>query len=474
MGLYPVRVRGIYATALSVLFHERGFLISDASSVLRERLSASRLVTVDAPPAVTVKSLEDSPDEVLVIGYPWEAGEAAEAALLEAVGHAAVRRGRLGLYTVVDAVSLGDCRLRLPGGMEGRLDSPECPREGEALRATVAREALEPGSEPLLRPGVRVIGEYLMLHTPGSGFSFSEHIPAEARVDLVAATAGVSPDRFHIHFRSAARSASPESVRAEAARLAGEAEALLAEPPAREPRVVRRGEYISIVYLPRPAKEVLDELRARVYPTVRGHHSLKAGGRQESMLVDYAEEALRLGACTREAGLAAEEFIAGQLRGRRVTIDHRHPDGSRARLGPFRVESVARLGEGVALTLTRTFTRPGVLDGLNVEKRPGDWSRTRLSTVEWSVVHEYYSSNGRLLGVYANINTPPELSLSGVRYLDLYIDVVMKPGGEPEVVDAEELDKAREEGLVTEALYRRALEEARRLQARLPEMYRQP
>ena len=34
MGLYTVRVRGIYATALSVLYHSRGFLIADASEVL--------------------------------------------------------------------------------------------------------------------------------------------------------------------------------------------------------------------------------------------------------------------------------------------------------------------------------------------------------------------------------------------------------------------------------------------------------
>ena len=428
-------------------------------------------MAVEAPPAVTVKSLDDSPDEVLVIGYPWEAGVEAERILLDEVGYASVRRGRLGLYTVVDALSLGGCRLRLPGGIEGRLDSSECPPEGEAVRATVAREALEPGSQPLLRPGVRVVGKYLMLHLPGSGFSFSEHIPPERRVDLVAATAGVDSKRYHIHFRSAARTAPLESVRSEASRLAEEAEALLSERPSGEPRVVRRGEYISIVYLPRPAKVLLDELRARLHPTIRLHHTLKAGGRTESLLVDYAEEALRLGACSGDAGRAAEAFIARSLQGKRIHVDHRRPDGSRLRLGPFTVAGVSSTSEGVSMVLERRFTRPGVLDGLGVEKRPGDVSRTIVSTSEWHVIHEYWSQEGRLLGVYANINTPPEISLAGIRYLDLYIDVVMRPGEEPEVIDAEELDKAWEEGLVTEKLYRRAVEEAEKLRRALPGMY---
>jgi Ribonuclease G/E len=471
LGLYTVRVRGIYATALSVLYHSRGFLIADASEVLRERLAASGVVAVNAPPTVTVKSLEDSPDEVLIIGYPWEAGVEAERALLEGVGYASVRRGRLGLYTVVDAISLGGCRLRLPGGLEGKLDSGECPPEGEAVRATVAREALEPGSEPLLKPGVRVVGEYIMLQLPGSGFSFSEHIPPERRVDLVTATAGIDSKIYHIHFRSASRTAPLENVRSEAARLAEEAEALLSERPSGEPRVVRRGEYISIVYLPRPAKEELDKLRAQIYPTITLHHTLKAGGRIESLLVDYAEEALKAGACRVEAGAAAEAFIAKSLRGRRIHVDHRRPDGSRLRLGPFTVAGVADSRRGVALTLERRFTRPGILDGLNVEKRPGDRATTRISTSEWHIIHEYWSQEGRLLGVYANVNTPPEISLAGIRYLDLYVDVVMRPGEDPRVIDMEELDKAYKEGIVTEILYKRAIDEAEKLAKALPGMY---
>lgn len=471
MPLYSVRVRGIYATALAVLLHKRGFLLSDLSDVLKRRLAGVAL-PAGAAPDVTVKSLDDRPDELLIIGYPWESGVEVERAILDTVGYAAIRRGRLGLYTVVDAISLGGCRARLPEGLEGQLESGPCPPEGEPFRATVSREALEPGSIIRLRHGVRVIGKYLMLHAPGSGVSFSEHIRSDdVRAELLSALQGrVDASKYHIHFRSASREAKPEEVAAEASRLLESAEGLLSEKPGGEPRIVSRGEYISILHLPRPAKEVLDQLRAEVVPTIRFHHSLKASGREESKLVDFAEGALARGACGDAISEATLGFIAGELRGR-VHIDHYRPDGRRYRLGPFRVESVSPGEEGVRITLSRTFTSRGILDGLGVEKNPGDRATTTVDTTQWHVIHEYIARDGRLLGVYANVNTPPEIGLQGIRYLDLYVDVILRPGEEPEIIDEEELEKAYNEGQVSEQLYRRALDEARRLAGRLKSMY---
>ncbi len=461
MPLYAVRVRGIYATALAVLFRERGFLLADLSDVLRSRLDfpeASRA------PDVTVKSLEDSPDELLVIGYPWEAGVEAEKAIIESVGYASIVRGKLGLYTVVDAVSLGGCRVKLPGGLEGRLDSRECPAEGEVVRATVVREAVEPGGEVVLRREVRLVGPHVMVSAPGRGVSFSEHIRGEeVRTSLLAAIFGrVDTNTVHVHFRSAARMSDPESVAAEALELARRALQLYRQGPGSGEVIVERGEYISIIYLPRPAKEVMDALRAKVYPTVEAHHTIKAGGRDESQLVDFLEETLKEGSCTPASGKAVEAFIAKRLQGRRVTVDHRRPDRSTIRLGPFTVSNVTVEKGVISLTLERTFTSPGILDGLKVEKRPGDKAVTRLSTGSWITIHEYLTPEGRPLGYYANINTPPEVSSKGVRYLDLYVDVVKRPGEDPEVIDMDELEKAYNEGIVSEKLYKKAVEEAKR------------
>jgi len=47
----------------------------------------------------------------------------------------------------------------------------------------------------------------------------------------------------------------------------------------------------------------------------------------------------------------------------------------------------------------------------------------------------------------------------------------MKPGEDPEIIDAEYLDKAREEGLITDKLYKKALDEANKLIGMLKSIY---
>ncbi|MCE4602435.1 MAG: DUF402 domain-containing protein [Desulfurococcales archaeon] len=459
--MYRVRVRGIYATALSMILYKRGFILADASEVLKSRV---RVPTSDAAPHVTVKSLEENPDEVLILGSPWEAGVWVEEAIAGEVGYYYSRRGRYGIYTVVDAESLGGCRVLLPGGVEARLQAERCPGEGERVRVTIVKEALGRGEEVKARPGASIVGEYVIVSSPGSGISFSEHIRSgELRADLtVKALERIDTRRVHVRFRSSARSGDLEAVIREAVDLAGKVLELASSTPGK-PGIVRRGEYISILGLPLPAKERLDGARREVYPTIDMHHSLKAGGDRESMIVDYTEEAVRSGSCTVEAGLDAVYFIASRMGQRgRIYISHMLPHGGALRIGPFTMESVSRSGRCVRLRLSRVFRSPGVLDGLGVEKRPGDKGLTDVDTCSWMTLHTYIDHAGRLLGYYANINTPAEVSLSGIRYTDLYIDVVKKPGEGPRIIDRDHLEEAYASGLISRSLYEEALAWANR------------
>ncbi len=464
--MYRVRVRGIYATALSLILYRRGFILADASEVLKSRV---RVPTSDAAPHVTVKSLEDSPDEVLILGSPWEAGVGVEEAIAREVGYYYSRRGRYGLYTVIDAESLGGCRVLLPGGVEARLQADDCPGPGERIRVTIVKEALGRGEEVKARPGVSIVGEYVIVSAPGSGVSFSEHIRSgELRAELtVRALERIDTGRVHIRFRSSARSGDLEAVIREAEELAGEALELANTSPG-EPGIVRRGEYISILGLPLPAKERLDRARREVYPTIDMHHTLKAGGDRESMIVDYAEEATRTESCTKEAGIDAVYFIASRMGQKgRLYIKHILPHGGHLRIGPFNLESVSRAGRCIKIRLSRVFRSPGVLDGLGVEKRPGDRGVTEVDTCSWITLHTYIDQAGRVLGYYANINTPAEVSLSGVRYTDLYIDVAKKPGEEARVLDRDQLEEAHRAGLISSSLYEEALAWAERAANRL-------
>jgi len=469
--VYLVRVRGIYATALAALFSRRGFLLADLSRVLQDRL---RLPTSDAPPHVTVKSGEERLEDLVVVGYPWEAGVEAEKAIIEEALHVSAARAKLGVHTVVDAVGVGGCYAEGPLGVRMRVVEGDCPGEGERVRLSIVREALEPGEEVQARRGVDLVGLRVVVRVPGSGVSFSKHIREERRLELLSEVQKVA-DRLrgvHVRFRSGAQKGSPAEAVTEALELAEKARALASEEPG-EPRVVVRGEYLSILTLPLPAKLVMDELRGSLWPTVKLHHSLKAGGELESTLVDFAEEGMRRGLWGPESGGMALLFSAERLAGRKTFITHYTPERRALRLGPFTVAAVqgdAREGY-VRLRLERVFRSHGVLDALNVEKKPGDRGVTLVDTREWTVIHEYLTSDGRLLGVYANINTPPEVSSQGIRYLDLHIDVVKRPGEPAEIVDEEKLEEAYSEGRLTEALYRRALEEAERARRRLDSLY---
>jgi len=466
--LIRVRVRGIYATALSHVLFDRGFMLADVSDVLRDRL---RQPVVEGPAEVTVKSVDDDADTLLIIGSPWDYGREIEEAVVDELRYVSVRRGKLGLYTVVDALSLGDCRALLPGGVEGLIQG-ECPPRGEFIRGYVVKESLTRGDPVVIRGGVALVGLYTTVYTPGDGFSFSEHVREDSRrLELLESVKSeVDVSRVHVRFRSNSKYGEPSEVASEAKSLAEMAIRLAGEPLQREPRVLARGEYISLIYITSPAKSLLDSIRSKIHPTIEYHHSLKAGGFEESSLVDFSEESLRLGYATSRIGLAIISYIASNLKGRRIAIDHRIPDGRRVSLGPFTVDSY-NIGDSVRIVLTRTFRTPGTLDGLNIEKKPGDYSKTVIDTGEWHTVHEYYSREGKLLGVYININTPAEIGFKSIRYLDLYVDVVKKPGEEPEVKDVEELERALQENLVTKDLYEKAVEEAKKIARKISHLY---
>lgn len=448
-----------------------GYIIVDASRVLQERLSIPFL---SSPASVTVKSTEERPDDLLVFAYPWSHGEQVEKALVGELRHVAVRRSRYGNNTVV-AVRVerdGECRILLPDGRSAADRGGLCDRGPGVRIATVIHDP-PGGGRPVVSPEIRVVGYYAILQWPGEGVSYSEHIrgPDLLADLLLAAEEVVDLKQYHVHFRSNSRIAEPERVRAELEQLLRELEEIRGLQPG-EPRVIRLGEYLSLIRVPRPAKDLLDAERSKASPTVRWHHSLKTFGRQESTLVDCAEYAAKAvgDPQPRDGSLIAAFLLEHSPRGQAV-IDHLRPDGSSIRLGPFRVESVLAVDGEVRARLSREIRGAGVYDGLGAEKMPGDRAVTTLSTDSWVVIHEYYRRDGRLVGVYANINTPPEIGMGRIKYLDLYVDVVKRPGSPASIIDLEELEDARDRGIVSEALYEEAVRVAEKTARRLDSMY---
>jgi hypothetical protein len=217
------------------------------------------------------------------------------------------------------------------------------------------------------------------------------------------------------------------------------------------------------VELPGGAKARLDRERAAVWPTLPGHHQLKIVAGEA---VDRAEQELAAGrrSAAQLAGELRQRYLTATLEpGRDVQVAHVKPDGRELRL-PGRIES---LRDG-RLRLSRRFRPGGSYDSLDQPKLAGDVGEVEQLEGSWVSRRRYLRASGALIGELYNIQTPTEFYPTGVRYLDLEVDVAAWPDGRVEVVDRADLREAVERGYLTPSLGQRALEVAVQVAEQLP------
>ncbi len=221
------------------------------------------------------------------------------------------------------------------------------------------------------------------------------------------------------------------------------------------------------VGFPNDAKLKLDELRSMVAYTVPYHHYCRAGGEGLSSMVTIAEDLV-------ESGVVPAEEMSKNFReqiinisprmGSLVKIIHLKPDGRRIILGHGKV--VRKSNDSIRLM--RRIMGFGAYDGLGVEKYPGDYAITEVSKFRPWMKTSYYSISGTLKGCYYNISTPVSIYPDHIHYFDLEVDVVVKPGSSPEIVDANGLEKAVQENRISEELKKATLKIAEELASKQP------
>ena len=221
------------------------------------------------------------------------------------------------------------------------------------------------------------------------------------------------------------------------------------------------------VGFPNGLKFKLDKLRAAVAYTVPYHHYCRAGGEGLSSMVSFAEDLVERELVPAEEMSKMFEEQVNQIAprlGTMMRIIHIKPDGKRLLLGPGKV--IWR--GGGRIRIQRRIMSQGVYDGLGIEKSPGDYAVTEVSKFQPWMKTSYYSISGELKGRYYNISTPISLYPDHVHYFDLEVDVVVKPNSEAEIIDAELLEKAAEEGRIREEMKKRALRIAEELASKQP------
>ena len=218
---------------------------------------------------------------------------------------------------------------------------------------------------------------------------------------------------------------------------------------------------------PNDAKLKLDELRSMVAYTVPYHHYCRAGGEGLSSMVTIAEDLVERGVVPAEemSKNFREQVLGISPRiGSMVKIIHVKPDGRRIILGRGKV--VGKIDGSIRLM--RRIMGFGVYDGLGVEKCPGDYAITEASMFRPWMKTSYYSISGTLKGCYYNISTPVSIYPDHIHYFDLELDVVVKPGSGPEIIDADELEKAVQENRISEELKKTAFRIAEEVASKQP------
>uniref|UniRef100_A0A7J3ZLQ9 DUF402 domain-containing protein n=1 Tax=Fervidicoccus fontis TaxID=683846 RepID=A0A7J3ZLQ9_9CREN len=460
-----VRVRGVYATAITKALLDWGFIISQPSRVIAERFGVEEN---SLPAKVTVKDVEESRNRLLVVG---------EARFFEGVFDRLKSILSMSFYSTSTLQLHSTITVRVSGSRSGvcmgsfqgqivHVETQSCTSD-KIVKAAVVHAPPFNFQVPVVREGFSILKDTLVLNS-WKHVSISRHIRGGNRIELLSELAGIAlREGFGVRWRSNAGIVPEELLRRELEEALEEAKKLKNIVPDREGLVLSGGEIIGTITLSRADKLLLDEMRGAVVPTIPNHHALKVIGNFGGSIVEFAEHLVRRGISRDTVGRLTLEYVYLKIaESGRVMIRQFYPEGNFVDVGPFRIKR--HDSELTVMELERTIRSRGYYDGLGVEKSPGDVAFTLVFPERWVTVHMYASASGEPKGVYVNVNSPPEpLGENAIGFLDLHIDVVKRPGGPPEIVDRERLESAFARGLLGERLYSKSLEVALSLQKEL-------
>ena len=200
----------------------------------------------------------------------------------------------------------------------------------------------------------------------------------------------------------------------------------------------------SWLWFGRESRFALDDRRRDVTTTMPGHHRIKAGADAAGAGVDFVEAL-----CDPDAddefpfGTVIDQF--GPHEDDEIRIEHGKPDGRLITLG---AGTVTELETDGTVTLERTMTGRGSYDGLGVPREDGDVAVTKFREGRWWYPTTYRDESGTPKGTYVNVCTPVEIFPESIRYVDLHVDVVRHGDGTVERLDDDELDAAEAAGNV--------------------------
>lgn len=443
-----VRIRGIYTTALSKLFLDKGFELSQVSEEMAEQFDSDKdLFPADAE----INTTEDGTG--VVVSGEIDAVSSVNDTLMDSFTDIVKRDSKIN----VNAVYLGtiqrvDSRLKaafvdiddevgyLPFSNTTRMI-----REDEDIKVQI-RSLPMGGKKPVLDMKINLPGKFAVLLSD-DGAKVSKKIKGEKRDELISLGVKLKPEGWGLLWRTAAEKADEAQLRQDVEDLkaaADEVEMSLANP------LYPGEEFISFEFGGNTRQE-LDNLRSSMTPTVDNHHAYKSMGESYSLAVDVVEKLMDK-VDKEVVDSALRDAIFSKLDTFFYSIEHVKADGQVAHL-----KGIVQKLEDNHIVLRRRMIPSGRYDGLNVEIEEGDYAITEMSKGEWYYFNSYFSHTDTPKGQLININTPLEFFPGKVRYIDLDIDVIVRPNGRTELVNETNLIDLVSEGYIDKKLYEKAL-----------------
>jgi Ribonuclease G/E len=438
--MFNVRVRGIYATAMTRLCIDWGFKIVQPTKAIIDRF---KIADLKDPPDITIKDSR-SRDGIVIIGLRKALEEMLEK-LKTCFPEAIVLKCLMPIHSVVKGVVRdfrgGEYIVEVKPGIYGTIRGNF--KIGDVITVSIAETSFTRNNYLKLSNNLWITGKYAYLIQDGRVI-VSRHIKdSNVRRELSSLGQLLKKRGWGIKWRSSAQYANILTLMEELKKLYEKAEKILKNSEKTPYVEVVDGEYVAEVIFPSTTKIELDKVRSKVTPTIHKHHIYKSSGKIGSILVDFTEKILNEFNIDISGNL--HEFITELLRRKsKVEILHIKPSGKIIKLTPGSIVEVGK----EKLVLRREIAGGGRYDGLNISKEEGDYDIMEVKPDEWIITHSYYSRNGVLKGKYININTPPEITYKGIKYIDLIVDIAILPSGEIKILDLEEFNKLCSEGII--------------------------
>lgn len=452
------KVRGIYSTALTKLLLENGFEIVQPSLTIKKRF---KLDENQEPPDLKIKDRFDL-QGIRVLGTP-EATSAFQHMLHSSLEDVLTRR-----WTVsVDGIYRGSIKesderflyVDLGCGVTGRLPKSEV-TDGSPRQVIVQVERKRLGvKQPVLTTKLKVFGNHAILaKNSKTGVSLKIY-DLEKRAELYALGKALSPKGWGIIWRESSKNQPREALENEVARLFEKIKTLDSKTLSAEtPTLLVEGLHFIDVEFPYLSKRRLDSFRASVAQTLNGHHFYKSCGGKVSAALEMAEKLLEKGQDRAEVENLFKKQVMYEFpeAGSQMDVQHVKLSGLVLHLGEATMEEI----DSERIRFRRAMRSNGFYDGLGTRKEAGDQALSETKPGEWYIKTKYFSKDGEWKGTYINLNTPVEVYPKTLRYVDLEVDICVRPNGTVKVLDMEKLEKAFEKGFISKRLFETVKEKA--------------